>query len=386
MGTVEAVPAILGEVGSEIAPLRAVLVHRPGRELDGLDENGARAHLFDGALWPEGARREHDALVGALVGRGVQVFHLRDLLAGVLALAPARERALSALLGAANLDGGSAGIRARRWLERLDAGELASLLVEGDPGLGLQGLSNQMFVRDSSAWVGRELLLGSSPSPVRHRETLQLQLIYEFHPLFADTAAGVPGAVRAAGFEGGDLLVLSERAVAIGVGERTSARVARRLAQRLFAAGLEEAIVVELPRASFAIHLDCLLGVVDHDAVLFDRRLTELSAWRLRPAPGPGVSVEPADDLLAALGEGLGGAELRQIEVADAREQWHHAANVLPLAPGTVVAYDHNRATNGRLEAAGIEVIGISGRELGRGRGGPRCLACPLARGTLATF
>lgn len=377
--------AAFGDVRSETAPLRAALVHRPGGELDGLDEANARAHLFDGTLWPERARREHDALVGALVAEGTQVFRLRDLLAGVLALAPARERAVARTLEAARIEGSAVG-RAQLWLEGLDAGELTSLLIEGESGLGLEPLANQMFVRDSSAWVGREVLLGSPPSPVRRREPLQLQLVYEFHPLFADTAAGVPGAVRGTEFEGGNLLVLSEHAVAIGVGERTSAWAARKLAQRLFAAGLEEAIAVELPRGRFAVHLDSLLGVIDTDAVLFDRRLTELRAWRLRPAPGAGLSAEPAEDSLAALAGGLRSPELRQIEVADAREQWRHAANVLALAPGRVVAYEHNRVTNRRLEAAGIEVVEISGRELGRGRGGPRCLCCPLSRPGLETL
>lgn len=381
VGPSEAGSSVLGEICSETGPLRAVLVHRPGAELDGLDEAGARAQLLDGTLWPEGARREHDELVATLGAHGVQVLLLHDLLAGVMALEAGRRRAVGEILSLADTGGPRASAQARVWLEQLDACALATLLIEGNRRLGLPPLANQMFVRDSSSWAGREVFLGVPGSPVRSREPLQLQLIYEFHPLFADAGPGVaPTALRGAAFEGGDMLVLSGRAVAIGIGERTSAQGARRLAQRLFAAGMEEVIAVELPRARFAIHLDCLLAVLDVDAVLLDRRLTELRAWHLRPVPGSGVSAGPVAELLPALARCLGVERLREIEVADASEQWRHATNTLALAPGTVVAYEHNRLTNRRLRAAGIDVIETPGRELGRGRGGPRCLSCPISR------
>lgn len=384
MRTAEAAPALLGEICSETAPLRAALVHRPGRELDGLDDASARAQLFDGALWPERARQEHDELVASLVAHDVRVFHLGELLAGVLALPEGRAKAVEEALSALGVASAAARARARGWLEELPAAELARVLVEGEQGLCLAPLASQMFVRDSSAWVGREPILAAPARAVRRRERLQLRLVYDFHPLFAGThAGGRDSCLRGAPFEGGDLLVLSGRAVAIGIGQRTSAQAARRLAQRLFAAGFEEALAVELPRARFAIHLDCLLTVVDLDAVLFDRRLTELRAWRLRPVPGAGVSVGEVESPLSGLARALGQDPLREIEVADAGEQWSHAANALALAPGTVVAFEQNRVTNRRLRAAGIEVVETPGHELGRGRGGPRCLTCPLARAPL---
>jgi arginine deiminase len=65
------------------------------------------------------------------------------------------------------------------------------------------------------------------------------------------------------------------------------------------------------------------------------------------------------------------------------REQWNDANNTLAVQPGVVVAYERNVATNEILDTAGIEVHTIPSYELPRGRGGPRCMSCPIERDDL---
>jgi arginine deiminase len=180
--------------------------------------------------------------------------------------------------------------------------------------------------------------------------------------------------------EGGDLICLGDRAVLIGIGSRTGIRGAQRLARLLFDDGFERVLAVRIPAERFSIHLDCLITLVDRDVALIDRRLLNEPVREIRPK---GDSVELDDDgppLPRALADALGVNRLRLVEVADQHEQWSLGANTLALAPGRVVAFQHNVRTNTALVAAGIEVLPIPGGQLSRGHGGPRCLSCPLAR------
>jgi arginine deiminase len=332
-------PAALGEALSETGTLRTVLVHRPGPELDALTPGNARELLFDDVIWPELARREHDALVTTLEREGVEVLELADLLAE--ARAPAE----------------AGGMR------------LEEQLV-GPP------LVNQTFVRDSSAWLGRDVVLGTSSNPVRSREALALETVYRFHPAFGATDGR---AFEAPGIEGGDLFCLSERAALIGVGARTTMTGAKALALWLFERGFERVLAVNVPPLRSSIHLDCLMSMVDRDAALMAGLLAHRPAIDLRRGAG-GIEAKPVGPLPEAIAEALGLETLRVIAVADQREQWTLAANTLAVRAGAVVAYSRNARTNGALEAAGIEVLPVPGEELSRGRGGPRCLTCPLAR------
>jgi arginine deiminase len=337
----------LDEVRSEVGVLRRALVHRPGGELDRLSPANAAELLFDDVPRPERARAEHDALTALLVAEGVELLHLRDLMAGALGISRAR------------------------------AGEL----IAGD-GDGAPALPNAMFVRDTSAWLGGQLVLGAIANPVRRREAELVAGAYASHPAFAGRGAeplGVPD------LEGGDVFCLGERAALVGVGSRSRMAAVEVLAEGLFARGFERVVAVAIPAARSSIHLDCLLTLVDVDLLLVDRRLRRASAVELRP-PGDEFEAKIHLSLEAAIAEALGLDAMRVVEVADEREQWRLAANTLALRPGRVVAYSHNERTNEALAAAGVEVLTVPGEELSRGHGGPRCLTCPLSRAAAATL
>jgi arginine deiminase len=232
--------------------------------------------------------------------------------------------------------------------------------------------------------------------PARARETQLTELIYTFHPRFA--GVGRVHGWRSEHLEGGDVLLLAPGVFAVGVGERTTPAGAERLARRAFADGLAHTILaVPIAQERATMHLDTVCTMVDTDAiVMYPNVAHTLSAYAVSSRePGSGdvdteLFVATAEPFLVAAAKAMGIDTLRQIDtgldpVTAEREQWDDGNNTLAIAPRLAVAYERNVETNARLEAAGIEVVRITGSELGSGRGGPRCMSCPVLRDPLVT-
>ena len=389
-------------VETEVGRLRTVLLHRPGPELKRLTPRNSADLLFDGLPWVERAQDEHDAFAQTLRARDVEVLYLRDLLVETLGIAAAREAVVEHSLSDPRL-GATLREQVRDRLTDCDPDELTDILIGGlahDELPGAYGLAyrlmdphdfvvpplpNLLFTRDSSVWIRDRVAVTSPSMPARRRETWLLDAVYTHHPRFSATPRLYsPGEEW---LEGGDVLLLAPGVLAIGVGQRTTPAGAETVAARVFAAGLARAVlVVPIAQERATMHLDTVCTMVDADAVVMYPPVADsLSAHLVTPGDDGRVRVDPPEPFLVAAAKAMGIDTLRVIDtgldpVTAAREQWDDGNNTLAIAPRVCVAYERNVQTNSRLEAAGIEVLRIPGSELGSGRGGPRCMSCPVLR------
>ncbi|WP_326838138.1 arginine deiminase [Amycolatopsis rhabdoformis] len=392
---------------SEVGPLRAVLLHRPGNELKRLTPRNNDQLLFDSIPWVDRAQQEHDAFAEVLRGRGVEVLLLADTLRTALEDQRAHTAGVHAAVDELRL-GADLADSLRSHLSGVDADTLAEVLMAGmtfeelpssegsslvrmmrDPHeFAVDPLPNLLFTRDSSAWIGDRVAISSLTMPARRRETAVLDLVYAYHPRFRH-AARAYGA-HSAPVEGGDVMLLAPGVVAIGVGERTTPAGAESLARSVFADGLAHTVLaVPIEQSRATMHLDTVCTMVAADAVvMYPLARDSLTAFTVRPTGDGGVKVAGPAPFLSAAAEAMGIDRLRVIDtgldpVTAEREQWDDGNNTLALAPGVVVGYERNFETNARLADAGIEVLAIAGSELGSGRGGPRCMSCPIVRDTI---
>jgi arginine deiminase len=401
------------DVRSEVGRLREVILHRPGLELRRLTPANKDSLLFDELIWVGKAQEEHDGFALALTEQGVRVRLFADLLGEALADEDVRADTIASV-ATADVCGVELVDRVRDFLGELDTATLVTHLIGGltvleVPGAGdgfvggvlgataflLPPLPNTVFTRDPSAWVGDGVVLSPMHKAARQAERRLWMTLYRHHPDYAGSGHGIwYGSQHRdyghATIEGGDILVLSERCVAIGLSERTHPVAVENLAAQLFAAGTcEWVLAVDLPKARGTMHLDTVMTVVDRNAMVMWPRVEHLcTAYRIEPGRGGRMRVSRMADVHQAFADGLGVDYLRVIttgedEVMADREQWDDGNNTLAVRPGTVIAYERNIDTNRRLEEAGIEVLAISSYELPRGRGGPRCMSCPVVRDPL---
>ena len=403
-------------VKSEIKPLKKVLLHRPGKELLNLTPNTLEELLFDDIPFLKVAQEEHDAFAQALRDNGVEVFYLEDLMAEVLEANPElREQFLKQWIE-------EAGIRTDRYQKIIfdylqenypDAKDLVLKTMEGinltelhtdksnslvdlvseSSKMVIKPMPNLYFTRDPGACVGEGINIHRMHTPARKRESLLLKYMFLYNRDFATQDNKMWYDLSDSySIEGGDVLVLSKDIVAVGLSERTTVSGAETFARNLLQnSDFKKVLAFDIPETRAFMHLDTVFTMVDYDKFtihpeiegplsVYEMTLDEHGELRfgaIKEELKDILALElklPAVDLIRC-----GGGDL----MAAQREQWNDGSNTLCIAPGRVITYERNYVTNDLLAKHGLDVLTVPSAELSRGRGGPRCMSCPVNRDDL---
>lgn len=401
-------------VKSEIGKLRKVMLHRPGKELEHLVPGELERLLFDDIPYLKTARSEHDLFAGILREHGAEVVYMEDMLAEVLKGCPAvREGFISQFIS----EGGNTARKFRDQLYEflMDIGDVEELvqkvmagismhelkphtyspltsLVKSDSYFVTDPIPNLYFTRDPFACIGRGVSLNSMYSGTRRRESIFGKYILEHHPDFAGQIPFYYKREFPFSIEGGDILNLSRKVLAVGISQRTTPEAVELLSQNLFKDArceIETILALDIPSIRAYMHLDTVCTQVDYDKfTIHPAILGSLRIYEIRRGGRAGLlHVRELDRSLGmVLADYLGLDKVDLIRcggkdrIASEREQWNDGSNTLCIEPGKVIVYDRNYITNSILREKGIQVLEMPSSELSRGRGGPRCMSMPLWR------
>lgn len=404
-------------VKSEIGKLKKVMLHRPGQELEHLVPEDLERLLFDDIPYLKTAKIEHDMFAEIMRGQGVEVVYLEDLTADVLKNPEKKEQFVREFIA----EGGASAAKVRdqlydylmkisdekelvlKTMSGIRASELnvkmscpLVSLVKKESQFLLDPIPNLYFTRDPFACIGNGVSLNRMYSRTRRRETLYGKYILKYNPDFAGKVPFYYDRDMDFSIEGGDILNLSNKVIAIGISQRTTPEAIELLAQNIFvdkASEIETIIALDIPAVRAFMHLDTVCTQVDYDKFTIHPGIMQtLRIFEIKPGDRKGqLKVTESDAMLSdILAKYLELDKVTLIKcggkdrIASEREQWNDGSNTLCIESGKVVVYDRNYVTNEILRQHGIEVLEMASSELSRGRGGPRCMSMPLEREDLS--
>lgn len=400
-------------VYSEIGKLKTVMLHRPGKELENLAPDILHRMLIDDIPYLKIAQEEHDAFAHVLRQQGIKVLYLEDLLAESLTDEKVRRAFLDQLLDESSIKKQDPlhqlllnylqELPTKEMVKTVIAGirksaihnstpSLADLAEDPDHPFYLDPMPNVYFTRDQQAAIGSGMTINRMTFRARRRESLFMETILKNHPDFKNATIPVwRDRYHHGRLEGGDELVLNNHVLAVGISQRTSATAITDLAHNLFGhSSYDTILAIKIPHNHAMMHLDTVFTMINYDQFTVHPFILDkagkIDIYVLQPDDHNGVKITEKNDLVQVLKENLHLSELNLIPtgggdpIAAPREQWNDGSNTLAIAPGEVVTYDRNYVSNDLLRKHGIIVHEIRSSELSRGRGGPRCMSCPLVR------
>lgn len=406
----------LVHVYSEIGSLKTVMLHRPGKELENLAPDYLQRMLIDDIPYLKIAQEEHDQFTNLLKNHGVKVLYLENLLSNSLGDEKVKTDFIDQILEESSIKQNDplhkelkeyllsfstkdmvseiiAGIRKNEL--PLDTPSLADLAEDPDYPFYLDPMPNVYFTRDQQAAIGDGMTVNRMTYRARRRESLFMETILKHNPDFASENIPVwRDRYHHGRLEGGDELVLSKNVLAVGISQRTSANAITELAHNLFGhSSFDKILAIKIPHNHAMMHLDTVFTMINYDQFTVHPFILDKSGaidiYVLEPDKDGQVKITHKRDLVKVLKEYLHLSEIDLIPtgggdaVAAPREQWNDGSNTLAIAPGEVITYDRNYVSNDLLRKHGILVHEIRSSELSRGRGGPRCMSCPLYRADL---
>lgn len=398
-------------VKSEIKPLKKVILHRPGKELLNLTPGTLEELLFDDIPYLKVAQEEHDVFAQILKDNGAEVLYLEQLMADVLDQNPdLRETFLKQFIQ-------EGGIRTDRYqkilfdylndsfpdnkalvdktmegvnLTELHTDKSNSLidLVSDSSKLVLAPMPNLYFTRDPFATIGNGVSINRMYAETRNRETIYGEYIFKYHPELVGTPEYY-SRYDTFHIEGGDILNLNDKVLAIGISQRTEPDAIDSIAKNIFHnsdSSIETILAFNIPNTRAFMHLDTVFTMIDYDKfTVHPGILGPLAVFEITP-DGDGIHVKEIHATLEKVLEHYLGHPIELIlcggddRIAAEREQWNDGSNTLAIAPGKIVVYERNDVTNAVLKEHGVDVIEMPSAELSRGRGGPRCMSMPIWR------